>query len=261
MKSPSPPYGHFLRQVQPKRIGAEAIGGVERIDDVAERLAHPLALDNTPSRGRTPAPAAATRALISIAGQITQWKRVMSLPMMCRLAGHQFAEQLVVPAVADRRGVVDQRVEPHVDDARRIERQRNAPRLPGAAHRNVFEAGFDETQDLVAADFRLDERRVRRVVLEQRLLILREAEEPVLLANPLRLDRRMDRTVPVDEVLLLLERLAADAVPAFVRRPRRCRRRRRQACAIRCTAGKCRRAVGGADEVVVRQVEALPDAA
>ena len=30
----------------------------------------------------------ATPALISIAGQITQWKRVMSLPTTCRLAGH-----------------------------------------------------------------------------------------------------------------------------------------------------------------------------
>ena len=28
-------------------------------------------------------------ALISIAGQTTQWKRVMSLPMTCRSAGHQ----------------------------------------------------------------------------------------------------------------------------------------------------------------------------
>jgi hypothetical protein len=28
-------------------------------------------------------------ALISIAGQITAWKRVMSLPMTCRFAGHQ----------------------------------------------------------------------------------------------------------------------------------------------------------------------------
>ena len=30
-------------------------------------------------------------AAISIAGQITAWKRVMSLPMTCRSAGHHFS--------------------------------------------------------------------------------------------------------------------------------------------------------------------------
>jgi hypothetical protein len=33
----------------------------------------------------------ATFALMSIAGQITAWNRVMSLPMTCRSAGHQCA--------------------------------------------------------------------------------------------------------------------------------------------------------------------------
>src|SRR5262249_27803822 len=67
-----------------------------------------------------------------------------------------------------------------------------------------------------ATDVRLQKLRMRREVIERRLLVLRQPEEVVLLANPLRLERRMERTVAVDEILLLLELLAADAVPAFV---------------------------------------------
>jgi hypothetical protein len=152
---------------------------------------------------------------MSIAGQTTQWNRVMSLPITCRSAGHHFASSAGVGAVAGSRGVVDQRVEPDVDDARRIERQRDAPRLPGAADRDVFEAAFHQPQDLVAADLRLDELRVRRVVVEQRLLILREPEEVVLLPDPLG-RRQVDRALAVHQVLLLLEGLARDAVPALV---------------------------------------------
>ena len=111
----------------------------------------------------------------------------MSLPITCRSAGHHLANCSVVGAVADRGGVVDQRVEPDVDDAARVERQRNAPRLSGAADRDVLEAGLEQAQDLVAADLRLEELRVRGEVLEQRLLIRREPEEVVLLPDPLRL--------------------------------------------------------------------------
>ena len=57
---------------------------------------------------------------------------------------------------------------------------------------------------------------MRGEVIEQRLLVLRQPEEVVLLADPLRVQRRVERAVAVDEILLLLERLAADAVPALV---------------------------------------------
>ena len=50
---------------------------------------------------------------------------------------------------------------------------------------------------------------------QQPVLILRQAEEEVLLAYPVRF-RAVDRTGPLDEVLLLLERLTRDAVPPFV---------------------------------------------
>src|SRR2546425_3922608 len=57
---------------------------------------------------------------------------------------------------------------------------------------------------------------MRPEVIEQRLLIFREPEEVVLLADPFGLQRRVERTVAVDEILFLLELFAADAVPAFV---------------------------------------------
>src|SRR5439155_25927201 len=78
------------------------------------------------------------------------------------------------------------------------------------------EPAFDEPQDLVAAHVGLHELRVRTEVIEERLLILRQAEEVVLLAGPLRLQRRMQRAVAVDEVFLLLELLAAATVPTLV---------------------------------------------
>ncbi len=54
-----------------------------------------------------------------MAGQITVWNRVMSLPITWRSAGHHFSNSAAIPAEPDRGGIVDQRIEPHVDDARR----------------------------------------------------------------------------------------------------------------------------------------------
>src|SRR5678815_4026796 len=55
-----------------------------------------------------------------------------------------------------------------------------------------------------------------REMIGERLLILRETEEVVLLANPLRRERRVQRTLAVDEIFVRLELFAADAVPPFV---------------------------------------------
>ncbi len=57
---------------------------------------------------------------------------------------------------------------------------------------------------------------MRGVVREQRVTVLRELEEPVLLLDPVGL-RLVDRAIFVDEILFLLEALAADAIPALVR--------------------------------------------
>jgi hypothetical protein len=125
-------------------------------------------------------------------------------------------EEPRVAAEPDGRRVVDQRVEPDVHDAVGIPRQRDPPRLTGARHRDVDETALDQPQNLVAANLRLQELGMRREVIEQRLLVFRQAEEVVLLADPLRLERRVQGAVAADEILLLLELLAADAVPPFV---------------------------------------------
>src|SRR6185503_19428228 len=111
-------------------------------------------------------------------------------------------------------------------------------------------------EDLVAADVRLEERPVGGEMIEQRLLVLRQPEEEVLLANPLRLQRRMQRAVAVDEILLLLELLAADAVPPLVDAlvdVARFVEPLRQLGDADLVAW-----LGGADEVVERDVEMTP---
>ncbi len=57
---------------------------------------------------------------------------------------------------------------------------------------------------------------MRPNVIEDRLLILLQFEEVVLLLNPLRLSGRMQWTSTVDQVFLLLERFATNAIPAFI---------------------------------------------
>ena len=181
--------GDLLHEIQPERVDAEPIRRLDRIDDGAERLAHALAVHRHEAVAE-------------------------DLPRQRQLRGHQhrrpdhgvkprdvladdvqvgrppLLEHLRVVAESDRRRVVDQGIEPDVDHARRIPRQRNAPRLPRAADRNILQAAFDQPQDFVAPDVGLEELRVRGEVIEQRLLVLRQPEEVVLFADPLRLERR-----------------------------------------------------------------------
>ena len=205
---------NFFRQVEPQRIGTKARRRIQRIDDVPHRLAHALALEIHP---------AVAEHLLGQrdAGAHQHGRPDHTVEARDVLADHvqaggpPFLEPLFVPAVADGRRIVNQRVEPDIDHARGIEGYRNAPRLPGATHRDVFQPAFNQPQDLVAANVGLDEARVLGEVLQQRLLVLREPEEPVLLLDPLRLGV-VDRAIAVDQVLLLLEGLAADAVEALV---------------------------------------------
>src|SRR5215471_1459372 len=116
---------------------------------------------------------------------------------------------------ADRRRVVDQGIEPDVDHAAGIEWERNAPGLSRPAHGDVLEAALEQAQNLVAPDVGPQKARVGGEMVEKPLAVSRQAEEVVLLANPLRL-RLMQGTGAVDEIAFLLELLAADTVPALV---------------------------------------------
>src|SRR5262249_41116137 len=118
--------------------------------------------------------------------------------------------------VRERAQVVDQRVDPDVDDLLRIPRDRDAPGLARAAEAEVLQPARDERARLVVAKARQHEVWAAVVEVEQLLLECGEPEEVVPLLDPLRRDA-VDRTVPVDELGLGLELLALDAVPARVR--------------------------------------------
>ena len=133
------------------------------------------------------------------------------------------AQVLAGSRVRQRAEVVDERVGPDVGDLIRIPRDRHPPRLTGARDREVLETAGDEASRLVVPKPRPDEVGPRVVERRAAVLVRGEAEEPVLLLDPLGLDA-VDRALAVDELGLGLERLAADAVPARRRRPGRCRR-------------------------------------
>ncbi len=76
---------------------------------------------------------------------------------------------------------------------------------------------FEQPQDLVAAHVGLEELGVGLEVREQGVAVAREAEEVVLLLDPLRLGA-VDRAEAVHQVLLRLEGLARHAVRPLVER-------------------------------------------
>ena len=171
---------------------------------------------------------------MSIAGHMIVWSRLMSLPMTCRSAGHHFAK-LGVVGEAGAGDVVDERVEPDVDGAGlgipgavlalgRLavlgDRERDPPRRVLAADREVLEAAGHEAEHLVLAVLGLDPVGMLGVVALERRLVLREAEEPVALGQPLQRDGGVVRAVGAGRVLdelALGDEPLVRAVPALVR--------------------------------------------
>ena len=170
-------------------------------------------------------------------------------------------ELLVVDAVSDGGDVVEQGLEPHVDDVRVIPGHLDAPVEARTRDRQVGEPLLDELDDLVADALRLHEVGLGVVEVEQLLLELAHAEEVVLLLQDL--DRaRVDLAdqlarVVADlgelEVVELLVLLAADAVVALVLA------RVDEAVVVELLQehrdGLLVARLGGADEVVVRDVD------
>src|SRR6185503_834226 len=121
-----------------------------------------------------------------------------------------------------RRGeIVGQRVEPDVCRLRFAGGERrgegHAPRQPRAAGREILESLIEQREHLVAARLRLHELGALRDQPPEKALVLAEAEEPVALLHPLERARGMQHTLSVDDLGILLERLAADAIPPAVR--------------------------------------------
>jgi hypothetical protein len=118
---------------------------------------------------------------MSSAGQTTAWNHRMSLARKV----DRGPEGAAVVGV-DRRQVVEERVDPHVDPVRVVARDADAElrrRVVGdrARHRHGLEPVAQTPEHLVAARLGLDEPLVRLDVLEEALLVLGEVEEVVLL--------------------------------------------------------------------------------
>ncbi len=128
-----------------------------------------------------------------------------------------------VGPVADGGGVVEQRVDPDVDDVLRVPGDLHAPVEGRARDRQVLQALLDEADDLVAGRLGLDEAGVGGVELQQSRGVGGELEEVVLLLQHLH-GLLVDGAELLPGVLALavdqvgggLVLLAADAVRALV---------------------------------------------
>src|SRR5947209_16329789 len=110
-------------------------------------------------------------------------------------AGPKFREQVfsgICPSLftspAERRDVVEQRVEPDVDGMPRVVRNRNRPTdgCLQTAYRNVFEAAAYEADDLISAHVGQYEVGPGLVEFEQRFVVIGEAEEIALLGDSIK---------------------------------------------------------------------------
>ena len=135
------------------------------------------------------------------------------------IAGPPFLEFRLVRAEPDAGHVVDERVEPDVDDVFGVIRELDAPREVAPRDADVLEPSFQPPEHLVATGLRDAEFRVLAIELFELRLVLRQPEEEVLLLELLDVlgMGRVDRAASVDELVLVLERLAAEAVQALVR--------------------------------------------
>src|SRR6476469_5213686 len=135
-------------------------------------------------------------------------------------------------------------------------RNRDPPGEAGAADAEVLEPTLDEAKHFVAAARRLDEARMGGIMVEQFLLVGRQAEEPAFLDRPFdrrALWRELFAALALDQLALVVIGFVADRVPAVVaverevatvghRRPDRARR-------------GVMIGVGGADETIVRHLK------
>jgi hypothetical protein len=196
---------------KPDRVAAVDRHEIERIDDVAQRLGdlpvvelqvpvHEQLLRNVvASRKEQCRPEDAMEAKDVLAEQVPD------------LGPELLSQVLAVACIRERAQVVDQRVDPDVDDLILVPRDRHAPGLARAAEAEVLQPARDEGSRLVVAEPRQNEVGPRVIQVEQLLLERRQPEEVVLLLDPLWLDAVL-RTLAVDELGLRLERFATDAV-------------------------------------------------
>ncbi len=241
--------------VVPEPVDADRVHEVERLDDVAGRLAHLLAAAQQPAADG-PAP-----------WRLDAGRHQHRRPVHAVVADDVLADQVVVDrppllealgvgAEPDGRQVVGQRVEPHVGDVGRVPRQRDAPRQAGAAGREVAQPRADQPERLVGPELRHDRAGVGVVPLEQPVLEPRQPEEVVLLLELLH-RQPVDRAQPTGQQFVVgVVLLAADAVLAPVEVEL-------EVTGVVAALEQLEHpgavpGFGGADEVVVGDLEVLP---
>ena len=159
---------HLAQQEVAHLVDTELVDQRDRVDHVADRLAHLLAAVELMKPCTKTLRGNSIPADIRNAGQYTVWNRMMSLPIMCRSAGQNLRKDSDDGVgEADAGQVVRQRVDPHVHDVVGMVGHRHAPVERGARDGQVAQAAGDEADDLVAPHVGPDELRVRLVVRQQ----------------------------------------------------------------------------------------------
>ena len=218
---------HLAHHEVAEAVQPEDLGVILVARNVAERLRHlraahqPEAVRDDPTRHRQASGHQKRRPV----------ERVLAHDLLADEVRHRWPQasetvlgRRITRSEAERREVVRQRVEPHVHHVLRVVRHRNAPLERRPADAEILQPGLDERTHLVQPELRLDEVRMIAVVVEQRLLVLRQAEVVALLLQALDLAAAR-RTLAVNELRFRDEDLVDRAVPALRTRPCRCRRR------------------------------------
>ena len=165
-------------------------------------------------------------------------------------------EALRVRAESHCGDVVLQRVDPHVHHVAQVPGDRDAPAERRPRHRQVLQAGPHEGKDLVAAALWRHEVRLRLVELDQPVPVGGEPEEVVVLLQHHH-GALVDRAEAVDDLGGLVEALAGHAVRSLVLAEVDV------ALVVELLRQPLHRAdmalLRGADEVVVGDLEPLPD--
>ena len=206
---------HLAHEVVPQRLGADFFDDREGIEDVAAGLAHLLAADEQVAVDELAGGQVVAGAheqgrpddrveLEDVLGEEVERRPVARREVLARAR------------VRERREVVDERVDPDVDDLLVVPRHGDAPGDAGAADADVLEPLLDERQRLVVARPGLHEAGGRAEELGQPVLVLAEQEVVVLLLQPDRLDAVVRTEAVGREVALVPEGLAGGAVEAAV---------------------------------------------
>ena len=205
----------LAQEVVTQRVHTVALGEHDGVDDVALRLRHLAAAEQQPAvaedllrQGHAHAhehgrPDDGVEAHDLLADHVHVGGPVLVIIVV------------LVVQEAEGRAVVEQRIDPDIDDVAGVKIDRDAPREARARHAQIFQAGVDEVFDhLVDAAGRLEERAAEQQ-LAHGLGILRQAEEVRLLLGIVHLAAAV-RALAVDELALGPEALARRAVHAGI---------------------------------------------